>query len=50
MESLLKHQKVSKYYDHDCRFTLINVNSNEIVFYQLTVSVNKCGGTEVVTL
>ena len=27
------------------RPTIVNINSNETFFYQLTVSVNKCGGT-----
>ena len=38
-------QKVSKYYKHDLRPTLINIHSNEPLYYQFTVSVCKCGGS-----
>ena len=44
---LVKHRKISKYYEIDRRSTLLNVNSDETLFYLLTVNVHK---VEVLTL
>ena len=35
-ENLVKHQKVSKYYEHDCRLPICWLNSTELSMLLLT--------------
>ena len=39
----MKTRVCLKYFVNDCRPTLVNINSDETLFYSFTFSVNKCG-------
>ena len=41
--NLLNHQKVSKYCEHGCRMTYINLNLDELRHHLFVVSLHICG-------